>query len=834
MQGLFSRLGDRFERIPDACHRRRWWVWLVFLGLIAASIPGVMRFEMDLSDEQFFHQSDDVRRAYDRFRAQFGSDDSVYLVYQARDGDVFSHASLTAVRDLQEAILNYRLKLKPGQRSPLDHIVDITSLINVAYLEPSERALIARPFIGRQIPTDPKELSRLRQTALAHPDYPLVYVSQDGSYGAMLIRTDFRISKPAGEGFDTSGSFDVTRTEVVQSDPDETSPMATPTFEEYTAFYHALEVYMQRPEIQAALAFYPVGGAPIHAYINDELLPQINTWLGVSLLLIVLINWLLFRSLSAMVWPIVVIAVSALWMVATLGYLQIRMNMMINVVVLLILAIGVADAIHILSGYVFFRQDGADHHQALRATYRKSGLAVTLTSLTTAAGMLALLFVPLIPIQLFGFASALGVLFAYLISVFVLPVMLGLWAPLKKTQTGRQQHFLQRLLRRVEHLSHCYPRRTIAVFGVLGLVLLAGAWQIRVDTNFMNIFVKGSPIRTAQEKVEEHMGGTMSLEIMISSAHEFAMLQPQMLNRVADMQHWLETELSDVVTKTRSLVDIVRDANRSLHAGQQAYYTIPQDPQVLRQTLFLFDNANPRDRALLVSDDYRQTHLSVVFRNQGSKAYVALLEKINAELKRRFADLQAADPSLQLTPTGNFTVQVRIIDYVSWSQIYGFGIALLSISIIMFLVFRSVRVGLIALLPNTLPLLTVFGIMGYAGINLDTDTLLVAPMLIGIVVDDTIHFLTHYRALMEEHDDFDIAIVKTFREVGQAITFTSIILIGAFVCFGFLEHNGLRHFGILASVAMLTALAGDLLLLPALLKLTRTRFNQPQRSAAMA
>jgi len=837
MTGVFHRLGNRFEALPAWTRQRRKRIWAAFFLLIVAAVPGALQFHMDLSDEQFFHSSDEVRRAYDHFRAQFGGDDSVYLVYKAKDGDVFSHQSLQAVHDLEEALLNYRLKLAPGQTSPLDHMVDITSIVNAPYLEPSSSALISRPFVGNTIPTDKAALAKLRDTALHHPDYPNAYVSPDGKYGALVIRTDFRAPKPAQDSFDAGGGFDVTAVQDQQIKHEARDlDMSSPSLQEYDAFYQALKSVFEKPHYQSALAFYPVGGAAFNSYVLNHLLPQINFWMAISLVMIVIIQWLLFRSLSALVWPLVIIGLSALFTLATLGYLGIEMNMMINIVVLLIMALGVADSIHLLSGYVFYRQQGKPHDEAIAATFRKSGLGVTLTSLTTGLGMLSLLFVQLIPIQLFGFASALGVVYAFLLSVIMLPLMLELWGPLPKQKLSSDRlHIIQRILQRSEHLSIDRPKRTIAVFSIISLVLLYGALHVRVDTNFIKLFSPGTSIRMAQEVVEKEMGGTMSLQIMLRSDNDNAMLKPQLLNTMDRFQHWLSSDMGDVVTKTNSLVNIIKDSNRALNGGKQSAYSIPQDPQVLRQTLFMFDNANPSVRARMVSDDYRQSHITVVFRNQGSREYMKLLKRIRHQIDQDFAPLQAKDPSLTITPTGGLTVQVRLINYLSWSQINGFGVALLSISIVLFLTFRSFRVGFIALFPNLLPIVTVFGIMGYAGIDLDSDTLLVAPVLIGIVVDDTIHFLTHYRALMEENDNIDEAILRSFREVGQAIVFTSLILVGAFVCFGFLDHNGLKHFGILASLAMLTALAGDLILLPALLKATGARFNkEPATTNAVA
>ncbi|HEB59995.1 MAG TPA: hypothetical protein ENJ01_12285 [Gammaproteobacteria bacterium] len=833
-----QRLADFFEQLPDWLRAHRLRVWFIMLLGIALLLPGISRFELDFSDEQFFQQHDPVRRAYDAFRAQFGGDESIYIVYRPKDGDVFSDQSLRAVRGIQEDILNYRLELEPGTWSPLDHIVDVTTIVNVSYLEASEDALISRPFIGDALPQNDVERERLRLAALDHYYYPRTFVSPDGSWGGIIIRTDFKAVPArvddfeATGGFSDAGAFDVTSMELDSATTrhEEVPWFPTPQVEEYTEFVHALYEILDKPEYAGALELYPLGNPIGNSYFMDELMPQMFSMMLLSLALIVLIQWVLFRSLAAVLWPQAIIIISALLVVATLGWIGVRMNMMINVVMLLVVAVGVADSIHILSGYLFFRNQGEDHRQALRSTMRKSGLAVLLTSLTTGLGMLALLLVPLVPIQLFGLASALGVFFALLLSIVLLPLMLDIWAPVpKKEQRQGRLHLIQAMLRRIERWGYRRPGLNITVFAVLILVLLGGVTQVRVDSNFIKIFKEGTPIRVAQEKAEEAMGGSMALEIMVSTRTDGAMRDPRMLNALDELQQWLETELGDVVIRTRSLVDVVKDANRSLNGGRAEFFTIPQDATVLRQTLFLFSNANPQDRRRVVSDDYREAHVTVVFHNQGTRKYMKLLQTIQQHMDRQFAPLREIYPDLRITPTGGLSMIVTVIDYISWSQIQGFAMALAAISLVLLLTFRSLRVGVIALFPNLFPIIVVFGLMGYLGIAIDVDTLLVAPVMIGIVVDDTIHFLTHYRALVQQHGDIDRAIRDSFREVGQAITFTSLILAGSFITFIFLDHQGLKNFGGLASLAMLAALAGDLLLLPALLKITGTRFQPKVR-----
>ena len=157
-----------------------------------------------------------------------------------------------------------------------------------------------------------------------------------------------------------------------------------------------------------------------------------------------------------------------------------------------------------------------------------------------------------------------------------------------------------------------------------------------------------------------------------------------------------------------------------------------------------------------------------------------------------------------------------MLDYISWSQIKSFGLTLIVISFIMFLVFGNFKVGLIAMIPNIFPILTIFGIMGFLAIPLDMDTLLIAPVIIGLAVDDTIHFLTHYRIELESCGNIKKAVIRSIREAGQAICITSLILSAGFSMFIFSFHKGFSHFGILSAIAIFTAVIADIYLLPAL------------------
>ena len=844
MPNFRSHINAFFQAVPDTVRAHRLKVWVLFVLMAIVIAPGLSKFQIDLSDDFFFPEDAPVRIAYDQFRGQFGSDESIYLVYRAKDGDVFSYESLKAVYDLQEELLNYRLQLQPGETSPLDRITEITSLVNVSYLEASENALVSRRFIGDKLPRTAAERETYRQAALAHPDYPYMYVSPDGEYGGIILRTSFKariigeseiaqvIDDEAGFEFDVAEmSFDESG-----SQEDVKQEFEAVDWSEYATVMHAVDRIINQPQYTSALEYHPVGIPPLNAFIWDNFIPQINVLMIAAILLVVISLGLLFRSFFAVLWPMLIVAASSVFAIALMGWLGLKMNLMVNITVLLVLVVGVADSVHILSGYLFFRNKGMNHVEALNATYEKSGLAVFLTSITTAIGMLALTVVDVQPIENFGISAAIGVMFAFLLSVFLLPLMLDIGHPVSKKRTkviaekGRNPHLIQRFLIWAEPLSYRHPRINVAIFVAVTLVFGFGISKIEVDSNPISIFAEGNPIRDAYNLVDDVMAGTTSLEIMLDAGEEYAFHDPQLLNAMDELQSFLESKLAHTVTVTRSLVDIVKDSHQALNGGNEQFYSIPQEEQLLSQTLFLFNNANAEDRRKVVSDDYRHAHITVNMVNQGSRTYISTMDEITSEVDRVLLPLKAQYPDLEITLTGTMTLFTTLLDFLSWSQIKGFGLALVIISLILLFIFQSAKIGIVALFPNVFPLILVFGTMGYAGIALDVDTLTIAPLMIGIIVDDTIHFLTHFRAEVLKHGDIKKAIIKAFQEVGQAITFTSIILAIAFLAFTTLDHQGLANFGLLSAMAIISALLAELFLLPALLILTKagTGSRSPQ------
>ncbi len=853
MQSVLSRVNRFFELAPGVLLPLRWPVLLLFFALTGVMLYGMLsQFSLDMSLESWFEEGAPAKRNLDRFRAQFGSDDGVYLVYAPKDGDVFSADSLQRLAALHEALESIRLGLAGAeyQQSPLRRIERIDSLYNARYLIAEGDTLISRKLIAGAMPQAAPEREARRAIAKGQETFELAYYSRDFRYGGIRLKTDFGMVPAGGvQEADTAAAPDLLAGDdlLLGSDPLQVTQgaevsevqYANMQMDEYLDFMLALRAVTERPEFSDHFHFYFTGNAPMMEFAMHTM-AQASGLLGLMVLIVVGLLWLLFHSLSAVIWPLTLILGSAIWAIGAASWLGVTFSNMVSLTFMLILAVGIADCVHVLSGYNHFRREGHDHRRAMALAYRKTGLPILLTTVTTMAGMFALTVSDIPQIGVFGVTSALGVLGAFVLTLFVLPVMLDIWHPYRERNREKPRHYwLQPLLDPIPELVGRAPRTIVVVYLLLFGLLLAGLTQIRVDSNFVELTREGSDMRTTYALVDKVMMGGQNMELMIDLGRPDAFKDPRVLATLAALQAHVEARYPAYVAKSFSLADYVADTNQVMHQDNPDYRRIPDDARLTAQLLYLFDNANPEDRRQLVSDDYSRSHISLQMRNAGSYEYTRIFTEVEAEMDRRFAPLRADYPEMQLQPTGSLALMMELLDHISWTQVKSFSLALLTITILLVLSLGSVQAGLISMVPNLLPAFFSFGLMGLLGVPLDTDTLVIAPLIIGIAVDDTIHFVAHYRDAWYEHGDIGRALHATIHEVGQAVTYTSLILGVGFTVLIFSDYLGLAKTGIFGSAAIFVALSSDLLLLPALIEwlkpdLGRKRYLQRLGKAAPA
>lgn len=829
---IVSRLSDHFENIPDALRKRRLLVGIVFLALLAASIFGISKLRMDMTIEGWFDKEDPTLIAFNRYHEQFGSEDGVYIMYRAKDGDVFSPASLEAARGIQDDLINFRAKLKQGEESALKHIVKVDTLVNASVLSVDGDALISRPLVGDRVPTSAAELAAVKTAAEAESQLPLQFFSRDHKYGGIYIETDFGAIPVDAEAVTDDTTLSMEQTTA----PAEEKPVEFKSTDQadYLKLFEEIKKIINKPEYASHMEYYVVGNTAAAEH-DLKMLEEMGNLYIAAFAIIMLLLFFLFRSVSAVVWSMLIVILSTVFTLGTSGLLGITVNGFLILTILLILTIGIADSVHMLTSYTGMRKMDVDHQSALRRTYKFTGVALLLTGLTNMAGTMALNITPVVPIQSFAIMSTLGILFALLLTIYLLPLLIDLWPTVSKkagvTKPQKKPLFdtlppLRALLSRVVPMVEKRPFAFIAPFMVLLVVCIYGATQVKIDSQILDQYPKDSTFAQSVKVADEKMMGAYSMVLYLDFKEEFALQDPKVLNALDELQRKFETKYPKYVVKTSSIADVVKDANRKLNGNAQDYYRIPETREMLSQTLFLFNSANPSERQRLIDDSYRKANVKISLHSYGSYEYYEVFKQMRGDIDETMVKLKTDYPKTEISITGVFALAMQAAQYLTSNQALTFGIAILAVSVILLLVFGSVRVGLIALLPNLIPALLTLGLLGIAGVPLDFYTMMLAPIIIGISIDDTVHFMSQYQRQLQEHGDVSAALRSTMLESGPGVVFTSLILGLGFGIMAIASATGTSNMGKFGALAIFMGLLNDLFLLPAMILAFKPKFKK--------
>jgi len=385
--------------------------------------------------------------------------------------------------------------------------------------------------------------------------------------------------------------------------------------------------------------------------------------------------------------------------------------------------------------------------------------------------------------------------------------------------------WLQPLLNKIPAFVERFRYAIAIIFVGVFVICLYGATQVKIDSNLVELYSDDVPIGQAYEIVDENMMGTGNMVIVVDTARSDGIMDPDVLNSMDRLQNKIEASYSEYIIRTNSLADLVKDTH-AIMQNSEDYRTIPDSQIAVSQLLYLFNSSNPEERRALVSDDFSKSHISVQLRNAGSNEYKEFFKEIQQDINSEFNKLTERYPDLKVQITGSFALMMRLADDISKNQFKSLAIAAVVISLLLMVTLGSLQAGVMSIVPNLIPATLAFGLMGLLGVPLDTDTLMIAPLIIGIAVDDTIHFISHYRMSLAQNHNMKVALVETIKEVGQAVTFTTLILGCGFLMLTFSDYLGLAKIGGFGSLAIFVALLCDLLFFPALIMIFKPKFGQ--------
>jgi len=790
------------------------------MSFLAAGIP---RFAFSWANDDMFGKDDPVQISLDRIKDLFGGTVTLGMVYKPVDGELFSARSLGALKNIHDVLDAESARGENDPENSLRFLTEVESLINTSFTEVDRDSIRFRDFIGDELPQNAEQSRLLREQALDEPEYPRVLLSDNMEYGMLVLRTNLDAVPLVDNELDALEGFDENELEG----QDEQEPQFVENgLVDYADFEKQVWRLLSEERFSKDLVFmHPGWGA---FYQNDVWAVEYQRALLISLIVSLLLTWLLLGSLRAVIWPILIFVSSIVGVLGLAGWTGWPIDLSLYIAFGLVSVAAIADVVHVLSGYLFFHQQGKQHSEVMRSVFSKTALACLLTSITTAIGVFSLFFIKLRVIQTMGLLSGIGVMFAFLLTIFLLPVLLN-WFPPRPPKSNEKPkvtlllRVVKHLLNGIERVSTEYPKGVIVLFAAAGLLLILGIARIEIDTVFSEYYPPESPVRKTINLIDEQFLGTGNMEILLETETEGVFRDPEMLFALEEVKQWIETSYPKLVTHNWTLNNQLKQTHRKLNENREEYYTVPDNPQLVSQLLVLIEGGDYENLERLVSLDYANARMSISLKTIGSKKSVELLKVVQPGIEKILLPLKERYPELKVTLTGGVGAWARVFDAISWSQIQSFGLAFLIISLIMFGIFGSVKLGLVAILPNTFPMLTVFGLMGWLDFNLDITTLMTAPIIIGIAVDDTIHFITHYRLSLLKGASISEAIHATLHEVGQAIIFTTLILMSIFLFFIPVSHVGVSRFSILAVIAVFSALLADLFLLPALCRVLRVR-----------
>ena len=787
--GAIEVINRGFARLGGWCFDHRFFVLLLCGLAIAGSVWLAGRTRIDNSYEAFFAPDDPSYQDYLAYRDDFGSDEVSYLMYEPADAanapdGVFDLAIMERIAQLSVAI-----------EDEVPFLFEVTSLTNAELVTPTEDGLSIRK-LWRDFPHTQAAMLEARSVFLSKPLYVGGLVTADGRYGAISIdmdRTstdsteDLRLDPKGGDGL--SNLY----------------PQAT---------FDKLEAILARPEYKG-IHFYHSGDVPMNAVYN-RIIEAENGWLQwVSSAVIGVLLLIFLRSFVGVLAPLAIVQIAVIATVGFIGAFGWKLDMMFGQVPNLIVTVGVAEAIHILIEFRNYFHQLRDRRAALVKTLYLVGAPCLLTSMTTAVGFLALQVSPVLTLSHMAVYSAFGVVAAFAFTMTLLPALLsfGPRTPtareLARAARAKESAGLERALTVLAAWNVRHRRAVLAAFAVISAIAAVGVARLDVDTNWLDDFSERVPLKHATRKIDDVMGGMSNLVYLFDSGVEDGIRNPAFLREIERLQRSAEQN-PDLVRKAYSIVDIVKDLNQAFHEGDPAYYAIPDDRELVSQLLLLYESSGGDEVQEWATSDYSRANLELRL----SIEPISHTAKLVSDLEEAIAERPIEGATISLTGIG--ALWLDLLDYMVQSQIQSFLYAFVLIGLMMCFIFRSLRIGMISMVPNVWPVLLTLGAMGWLGIPLDYNKIMIATVALGIAVDDTIHFVSRYHHEFRQSGSYSEALTAAMTDVGRAVFVTSLILVLGFLVNTLSVLDALAKSGILLAMTIATALVADLFFTPAL------------------
>lgn len=800
MSRLRDRSGVWFESLGHFVCRHRFKAALAVLALTASLASQLPKLRTDTSNEGFFFRSDPVLLKYNAFRDQFGRDE--LIIVAINPANIFDEKFLLKLKAFHEDL-----------EKEVPYVEKITSLINAHSIRGEGDELIVEDLLV-DWPSVPRDMDELRKRSLATPVYRNTLISEEGRVTAVLIRLRHYSN---GLGVNTLAGFDDVNNLSVSQAPKQVQYLSD---EENSAAVAAVRKVLERhrgPDVEIHLAGSPVCSDTLkYCTIKD-----MRKFTALALGSIAVCLFLLFRTPAGVLLPLVTVVLALLSTLGCMAIFGVFIKLPTQVLPSFLLSVGVSDSVHILAIFYQRLKHGVTKEEAIAYALGHSGLALVLTSITTAGGLLSFAFADVAPVSDLGIFASLGVMFALVYTLIFLPAMLA-FLPMKAVGTGPGNIKGKRwdqLLARIGEIAANHPIKVLAVTGGLLIVAIVGAMQLEYSLHALGWLPESSEVRQATETVDRELKGSVSLEIIVDTGLKSGLYDPATLNKLDSLAREIETVHRNnlFVGKALNVTPVLKMTHQALNENRKEFYTIPQNRKLVAQEFLLLENSGYRGLEDWVDSQFQKARLSLKVPVLDATEYIGFIR----DVEQRF---QEVFPNAEITVTGTVPLLARAARAIISSMAKSYIIAFVAIMLLMITALGSLKIGMVSMIPNMLPIILCLGIMGWLKLPLDVFSMLVGSIGIGLAVDDTIHFMQNFRRYFQATRVTRTAIRSTLQTTGRAMLFTSMVLCSGFFLFMFSSMNNLVNFGLLTGLVIFMALLADFLVAPALMvMITRSK-----------
>ena len=761
---------------------KRWWILLVTAVISVSAIYGAQFLSFENDNRIFFSEDNPQLKAFEAMERTYAKNENVMFILAPENGEVFSRDTLAAIEDLTEH----------SWQIPFSSRVDSIANFQHSYAEDDD--LVVEDMVSDARNLTDNRLAYIRETVLAEP---------------LLVN---RVIAPAG---DVTGVFvTIQKQDEADDEVQQIARFSRNLAAEFRANYPDIDLYLG-------------GSVMFNTAFMEVSMEDMATLVPLMYLALLLVMAYLLRSVTGTFATLIIISISMAGSLGLAGWSGIALSPPSVNSPTIVLTLAVAHCIHILVSMFMQMRDGKIKFEAIAESLRINLQPVVLTSVTTTIGFLSMNFSDAPPFRDLGNIVAMGSVVAMLLALFTLPALMAvLPVRVPKVRESEKNAFMNRFG------SFVVRRSRWLMYGVVVLVAATtlGINKISLDDNFVKYFDERYEIRQVADFTQDHLTGLDAIEYSLAAGEPAGINTPAYLEKVEKFANWYRAQPK--VSHVNVITDIVKRLNKNLHGDDPAYHRIPQDRELAAQYMLMYEMSLPYGLDLnnQINIDKSATRMIVTLNKATSKE----LREIDGRAREW---LKANAPQHMFTYGASMSLMFAHISERNITQMLGGTIlALVLISGILMLSLRSVKVGLISLVPNLLPAAMAFGVWGHMVGEVGLTIAVVGSLTLGIIVDDTVHFLSKYlRARRELGLPSSDAIRYSFSSVGKALFVTTVVLV---VGFGVLALSGFKlnaDTGLLTAIVIALALVTDFLLLPGLLmKVDRRVETGTQRSTPLA